>query len=159
MFRFIKNFMKNFLLIAIALLSFHACQSKKSMVDLDTLPKDISLKPDNIILQQEQKQAMSDLIKDIDSLIQTESCDDASNWEFTAIGAKPCGGPSSYIAYPKKLAGEILPKVADLTAKQMAFNKKYGMMSDCAFISEPTGIKCEDGKAVLVRDSEVTIAE
>ena len=129
------------------------------MGDLDTLPKDISLKPDNIILQQEQKQAMSDLIKDIDSLIQKESCEDATNWEFTAIGSKPCGGPSSYIAYPKKLAGEILPKVADLTAKQMAFNKKYGMMSDCAFISEPTGIKCEDGKAVLVRDSEVTIAE
>lgn len=151
--------MKNFLLIAIALLSFNACQSKKSLENVDTLPKDIALKPDNLILQQEQKQAMSDLIKDIDSLIQTESCDDASNWEFTAIGSKPCGGPSSYIAYPKKLAGEILPKVADLTAKQMAFNKKYGMMSDCAFISEPTGIKCENGKAVLVRDSEVTIAE
>ena len=151
--------MKNFLLIAIALLSFNACQSKKSLGDVDTLPKDISLKPDNIILQQEQKQAMSDLIKDIDSLIQTESCDDASNWEFTAIGSKPCGGPSSYIAYPKKLAGEILPKVADLTAKQMAFNKKYGMMSDCHFVPEPAGIECRDGKAVLVKGSSVTIAE
>ena len=151
--------MKNFFLVLSAILLFSACKSKKSMVDLDTLPKDISLKPDNLILQQEQKQAMSDLIKDIDSLIQTESCDDASNWEFTAIGSKPCGGPSSYIAYPKKLAGEILPKVADLTAKQMAFNKKYGMMSDCHFVPEPTGIECRDGKAVLVKGSSVTIAE
>lgn len=151
--------MKNFLLIAIALLSFNACQSKKSLGDVDTLPKDIALKPDNLILQQEQKLAMSALIKEIESSIQTVTCDDAADWEFTAIGAKPCGGPSSYIAYPKKLAGEILPKVADLTAKQMAFNKKYGMMSDCHFVPEPTGIECRDGKAVLVKGSSVTIAE
>ncbi len=150
--------MKNFLLIASSILLLSGCTSKKSL-DVDTLPKDIALKPDNLILQQEEKQAMSALIKEIDSRIQAETCDDAANWEFTAIGAKPCGGPSSYIAYPKKLTAEILPQVAELTAKQMAFNKKYGMMSDCDFVPEPTGIECRDGKAVLIRDSGVTIAE
>lgn len=151
--------MKNVLFIAVAILSLNACQSKKSLGDVDTLPKDIALKPDNLILQQEEKQAMSALITEIDAQITTVTCDDAAEWEFTAIGAKPCGGPSSYIAYPKKLAGEILPKVAELTAKQMAFNKKYGMMSDCEFVPEPTGIECREGKAVLIRDSGVTIAE
>lgn len=150
--------MKNFLLIASSILLLSGCTSKKSL-DVDTLPKDIALKPDNLILQQEEKQAMSALIKEIDSRIQTVTCDDAADWEFTAIGAKPCGGPSSYIAYPKNLAAEILPQVAELTAKQMAFNKKYGMMSDCDFVPEPTGIECREGKAVLIRDSGVTIAE
>ena len=143
--------MKNFFLIASSILLLTGCTSKKSLENVDTLPKDIALKPDNLILQQDEKQAMSALIKDIDSLIQTETCSDVADWEFTAIGAKPCGGPSSYIAYPKKLAAEILPKVAEMTAKQMEFNKKYGLISDCSIVPEPTGITCEEGKAVLMK--------
>lgn len=143
--------MKNFLLIAVAILSLSACKSKKTVENPDTLPKDISLKPDNVMLQQEDQQKMSALIKEIDALIATETCSDAADWDFTAIGAKPCGGPSSYIAYPKKLAGEILPKIADLTAKQKEFNTKYKIMSDCMLVMPPSGIECVDGKAVLVR--------
>ncbi len=143
--------MKNFVLIASSILLLSGCTSKKSLENVDTLPKDIALKPDNLILQQDEKRAMSALIKDIDSLIQTQTCSDVADWEFTAIGAKPCGGPSSYIAYPKKLAAEILPKVAEMTAKQMEFNKKYGLISDCSIVPEPTGITCEEGKAVLVK--------
>ena len=145
--------MKNFLIITSILLILFNCNSKKLIENTETLPKDISLKPNNEISQQEDQEKMSVMIKEIDALIQTETCSDVANWEFSAIGAKPCGGPSSYIAYPKKLAAEILPKVADLTTKQMEFNKKYGVMSDCVIVPEPTRIICENGKAVLVREN------
>ena len=151
--------MKNLLLIVSTFLLLSGCTAKKAQENTDNLPKDISLKPENNLTQQADQQQLSLLIKEIDSMVQRETCDGSANFAFTAIGAKPCGGPSSYIAYPKKMASEILPKVQKFTEMQSAFNKKYKLMSDCAIVSEPTEIKCEDGKAVLVKDSKVTITE
>lgn len=140
--------MKNFLLIASSILLLSSCTSKKSL-DVDTLPKDISLKPDNIIAQQKDKEKLNVLIKEIEAMISTETCDDAAKWNFTAIGAKPCGGPSSYLAYPKDKEAEILQKIKEFTAMQSTFNVKYNLNSDCTIVAEPTGIECRDGKAVL----------
>ncbi|MGZ5274111.1 MAG: hypothetical protein ACXWCA_07340 [Kaistella sp.] len=149
--------MKNLLIISIALLSLASCKAKKSVENADTLPKDISLKPENNMSQQEDQQELSALIKDIDAIIATEPCADPAEWKFSAIGAKPCGGPSSYIAYPVKLEDELLPRIEQFTAMQSAFNKKYNLMSDCAMVMPPSEIRCENGKAVLVRgNSEVT---
>ena len=33
---------------------------------------------------------------------------------------------------------------------QSAFNTKYGLVSDCMMVMPPSGIRCVDGKAVLV---------
>lgn len=127
-----------------------ACKSKNTAESTDNLPKDIALKPENNLNQQADQQQLSVLIKEIDSMAQRETCDGSANFAYTAIGAKPCGGPSSYIAYPKKIEAEILPKVQKFTEMQSAFNKKYKLMSDCSIVAEPTEIKCQDGKAVLV---------
>ncbi len=140
--------MKNILILGIAVLTLTSCGSKKA-ANSETLPKDISLKPDNLLSQQQDKEQLSLAIKEIDSLIANESCTDASDWNFAAIGAKPCGGPSSYIAYPKKSEAEILPKIERFTAMQAAFNTKYKLMSDCMLVQPPSGIRCENGKAVL----------
>lgn len=145
--------MKNVLILVITLLILVSCSSKKRMADPETLPKDISFKPENNFSQSEDRENLTRLIGEIDSLISTEVCTDPADWNFTAIGAKPCGGPSSYMAYPKKLEEEILPKVTQFTAMQDAINKRYHLMSDCAVIPAPTGIRCEDGKAVLVGNS------
>ncbi|MGZ5264616.1 MAG: hypothetical protein ACXWBY_04675 [Kaistella sp.] len=152
--------MKNLLIISIALLSLASCKAKKSVENADTLPKDISLKPENNMSQQEDQQALSALIKEIDAIIATEPCADPAEWKFSAIGAKPCGGPSSYVAYPVKLEDEILPRIERFTAMQSAFNTKYNLMSDCAMVMPPSEIRCENGKAVLVRgNSEVSEAQ
>jgi hypothetical protein len=143
--------MKNLLLLILAVFSLSACNSKKGIENNENLPKDISLKPENNLTQQADQQQLSLLIKEIDSMAQGETCDGSGNFAFTPIGAKPCGGPSSYIAYPKKTATEILPKVQKFTEMQSAFNKKYKLMSDCTMVPEPTEIKCENGKAVLVK--------
>lgn len=147
-----KYKMKNLLLIAISTLTLASCSSKKKIADEETLPKDIALKPENTFSHEEEQVQMKNLIKEIDSLITTESCSDPEEWKFTAIGSKACGGPVSYIAYPIKLEEELLPKVAQFTAMQTAFNTKYKMMSDCAVVLPPVEIKCENGKAILIGD-------
>ena len=96
------------------------------------------------------------MIREIEALIALEPCTDPAQMKLAAIGAKPCGGPSSYIAYPSKLEAQILPKIEHFTQMQSAFNKKYNLMSDCSMVMPPAGIRCENGKAVLVRDSGVT---
>ncbi|MDQ0478091.1 MULTISPECIES: hypothetical protein [Chryseobacterium] len=141
--------MKHLLIITISLLSLVSCSSKKRVTDVETLPKDIALKPEDHFSQQADQIEMKNLIKEIDSLISTEKCADAKDWKFTAIGSKACGGPSSYIAYPVKLEDQILPKVTQFTSMQSAFNLKYGLMSDCVMVLPPAEIRCENGKAVL----------
>lgn len=145
-----KNFMKNITLILFAIISLGACKSKKVAENIDNLPKDISLKPENNLSQQEDQDELRVMMKQINLLLTNETCADIAEWDYTAIGAKPCGGPSSYIAYPKKLAAEILPKINQLSARQEAFNKKYRLMSDCMVVLPPVEIKCEEGKVVLV---------
>ena len=144
--------MKHLILIAISVLTFASCSTKKGIIEEETLPKDIALKPDNNFTQEDDQLRMKSLIKEIDSLINAEPCTDVSNWKFTVIGSKACGGPSSYLAYPHHLEDEILPKVIQFTSMQSTFNTKYGLMSDCAIVLPPAEIICENGKAVLIGD-------
>lgn len=144
--------MKHLLIILISLLTLTACSSKKGILELETLPKDISQKPHAHDSQEDEQMVMKNLIKEIDSLSSSDTCTDPADWKFAAIGSKSCGGPSSYIVYPTKLENEILSKVTQFTSLQVAFNTKYKIMSDCAIVLPPAEIKCEDGKAVLISD-------
>lgn len=139
------------LLLAVAL-TFAACKSKQN-ADTANLPKDISLKPENNLNQQQDREELSAMLKEIETLAHSESCSNAADWRFAPIGAKPCGGPGSYIAYPVALETEILEKITLFTQKQAAFNTKYQLMSDCRMVMPPAGIKCVDGKAVLMSEN------
>ena len=50
----------------------------------------------------------------------------------------------------KKIEDEIVTKIKNFTQMQSAFNTKYGLVSDCMMVMPPSGIRCVDGKAVLV---------
>ena len=143
--------MKHLIYIPLVVFTLFCCKAKKAVKEPETLPKDIALKPDNNYSQQLDRERLAVLVKEIDSLAGSEICTDASEWRSSPIGAKPCGGPSSYIAYPIKMEDEILAKIKEFTAQQDAFNKKYQLMSDCAMVPPPAGIRCENGKAVLVK--------
>lgn len=145
--------MKNILFVPFLIITVLSCSAKKAEKEPETLPKDIALKPENNFNQQIEREKLSGLIKEIDSLVATENCSDPSEWRSSPIGAKPCGGPSSYIAYPIKMEDEILAKIKTFTTMQADFNKKYQLMSDCAVVPPPAGITCEGGKAVLVKSS------
>lgn len=139
--------MKNILILAIIFVGFLSCASK--IKNPETLPKDIVMKKvlnKNYSTDSTSLKVMRD---EIENTIGDKTCEDASKWKVAAIGTKSCGGPAKYIAYPIELEASILPKIKNYTAQQSGFNEKYGIISDCLVEKEPTGILCENGKAVL----------
>lgn len=77
-------------------------------------------------------------------------CRNATEWNVEPAGAKACGSPAFYVAFHKSVEIEMMPVIEEYTIKQDLYNKKHGIVSDCMLVTPPRGIKCEDGKAVLV---------
>jgi len=95
------------------------------------------------------------LHNEIDSLASSYPCHDAAEWHFTAIGEKPCGGPAGYVAYSAEMdTAGFLNKVEIYTERQRAYNVKWNAVSDCLFLTPPSRIICDDGKAKLIWDAE-----
>lgn len=81
----------------------------------------------------------------------TTPCTDATEWAFTPIGSKSCGGPMHYIPYSKKInTVEFLAKVKEYTAAEAAFNVKWNVPSPCDISIPPAGVGCVDGKPKLL---------
>lgn len=139
--------MKYIVIAAVAAISFSSCAAKKAVENADNLPKDIALKPERTY-EEDQKNMLA-MRAEIDSMINAETCSDQAQWRLSPIGSKPCGGPNAYIAYPIKIEEKVLPKVKAYTEANSAYNKKRGLISDCALVISPSGINCENGKAVL----------
>lgn len=85
------------------------------------------------------------------ALSESEVCNDISEWRIVGTGAKPCGGPTGYIAYSVNInTEEFLELVEKFNQDSRAFAEQEGLFSNCLFESSPVGIKCESGMAVLV---------
>ncbi|MCS3531551.1 hypothetical protein [Chryseobacterium sp. JUb7] len=125
-----------------------SCSSTKN--NNTNLPKDIAERPADENSQKYDAAQLDKLKAAIETEIAKEKCSDANEWTFAPMGAKACGGPQLYIAYPKKNEAAILPKINDYTEKVKAFNEKYKVMSDCMVVTPPASIKCVNGKAELV---------
>ncbi len=141
------NFIK---IISVCVFSLTITACKTAAPDPETLPKDIAERPADAD-SRKYDQAQLDILKSaIDAEIEKEKCTDSKEWAFAPIGAKACGGPYSYIAYPKKNEESILAKLENFKNRMIAHNKKYELVSDCMLPAEPVSIRCEAGKAVLV---------
>ncbi|MDP2058519.1 MAG: hypothetical protein U1C58_02945 [Flavobacteriaceae bacterium] len=103
-------------------------------------------------LSQEQDQSMLNLkLTEIVNLAESVICEDSSDWTFTGIGGKACGGPTGYIAYSTTINVEnFLLMVEDFNAAEANFNKKWGIISDCSTPAQPIDIDCINGKAALI---------
>ncbi len=75
----------------------------------------------------------------ITSLIGDAECDNAGQCRAVGIGAKPCGGPSGYLAWSTKQTDpDALRAAVDAqAAAQKEDAKSRGLMSDCRLIPEP----------------------
>ena len=90
-------------------------------------------------------------LNEIRAMVENETCTDSSEWLFVGLGAKPCGGPTDYIAYSTNMdVGTFLELVERYNQDVRAFNEENGLISDCAIEPAPSAIVCEDGRAVLV---------
>jgi hypothetical protein len=57
----------------------------------------------------------------------------------------------SYIAYSRKINEKrFLELVNNYTALQADFNKRTGAISNCALVARPSGVRCENSKAVSI---------
>lgn len=145
--------MKNQLLKISAItfcLSLFAVSCKTVVNDDSNLPKDISERPADENSQKYDQARLEKIESTIEEEIAKEECTNAADWTFSPMGSKACGGPVSYIAYPKKIESTLLPKIEFYKNAMSEYNKKYNITSDCMMPAEPTGVKCENGKAVLV---------
>ena len=105
---------------------------------------------DDDLTQDEEAAVLQSMRQEIIDLAKTVDCTDSDDWSFSPMGAKACGGPSEYVAYPNSLATEILQKIEEYTLSNKNFNKKWGVVSDCALIATPQSITCVDQEAQLI---------
>jgi len=106
-----------------------------------------SCKDNHESLRPGDEKKLKELYADIQKMAQQFNCENANDWEFSPIGSKACGGPTGFIAYSTKMDTAVfLQKVRSYTAEQAAFNKKWGVSSDCSLVNPPKGVACEDGK-------------
>lgn len=106
--------------------------------------------------QEEDLQKLEKMYQEIVTLSQVNSqtCTDSKDWDFTAIGAKACGGPEKFIIYSKKInTAEFLAKVKTYSDAKAAFNVKWNISSTCDVPVPPDGIGCVDGKPVFLRNT------
>lgn len=135
--------------VLFASLTMLSCKSAQNNDPAD-MPKDISERPADESSQKYDEAQLDKLKASIESMTTKEKCTNAEDWAFSPLGTKACGGPVSYIAYPKKNEAIILPKIDEYAQKMSEFNKKYSITSDCMMAAEPTGVKCQAEKAVLI---------
>jgi hypothetical protein len=78
------------------------------------------------------------------------ACDGPQQCRSIAVGNKPCGGPEAYLAWSTKRSDEtkLNALVAAHAAARLEENRRGGMMSDCAMVSNP-GASCQAGQCKL----------
>jgi hypothetical protein len=131
-----------FLLFSLSLLGLKACETESAPTPTEI--SETSNKADDL-------ETLNNLKAEIEKLANSMKCSNAADWKITPLGAKPCGGPSGFIAYHKDIdTASFLSKIKTYTELNKKFNTKHGLMSDCSIIAEPSTVKCVDGKVALV---------
>ncbi|MGX4641817.1 hypothetical protein [Massilia sp. SYSU DXS3249] len=91
-----------------------------------------------------------DTLGQIRSLIGTAACSSDNQCRIVPIGARPCGGPSSYLAWSSASTDAAqLQALADrYKAEQQASNEASGRISTCIAIAPPA-VACRAGTCQL----------
>lgn len=94
---------------------------------------------------------LNNLKSEIEQLVTTGNCTETNDCDYIAFGSKPCGGPWSYLIYSTSIDVELLlQKVEFYNNKEQAYNLKWSVISDCAFVLPPTTINCENGNCIAI---------
>jgi hypothetical protein len=92
---------------------------------------------------------LEELGKEIQALSESVPCTNSSEWRFTPMGSKACGGPIKYIAYHQSTEQKFLDLVTQYTKLQAEYNQKNNIISDCMLIAPPRSVTCEGNKPIL----------
>ncbi len=95
---------------------------------------------------------LADLRRGVFELIGEPSCTATAECRTMAFGAKPCGGPRSYLAFSIAATDSqrLVDAVRRFTEQDEANNRERGLMSDCSVVEEPE-VTCSSGLCSSVR--------
>ncbi len=116
------------------------------LISLLVVSCELSTNEPLIITAEELLASQTEIIR----LSESVPCTNASEWKFTPMGSKACGGPARYIAYHQSIERNFLDLVERFTALQKAYNEQNNVLSDCMLVGPPRTVQCEGNKAVLV---------
>jgi hypothetical protein len=73
------------------------------------------------------------------ALAKTDGCARAEQCAAAPMGAKPCGGPRTYLVYCKASTDEaaLMRALDELKRTEEAYNRAAGLGSDCAMVMPP----------------------
>lgn len=106
-------------------------------------------------IQSEQEKELAEINKLYDEIhakfISKIKCSSSNELKAIPYGNKACGGPKGYLPFltTMKDSATYLALVKKFTKLQSDYNKKWGIVSDCAVVTPPTKITCENGNPVF----------
>ncbi|WP_343697511.1 hypothetical protein [Flavobacterium sp.] len=145
--------MKKITLLAITIcLTFTACTPEEYLK-----PKSPAVTQDDQSLKEEESKNLEKMYNEIVALSDSNAAC-SGDWDFIAIGKKPCGEPEKYIPYSLKInKTDFLAKVNSYNAKQETFNNKWNISSTCEVVPKPVAAACINGKATLLYQADQNI--
>ncbi|WP_299883914.1 hypothetical protein [uncultured Lacinutrix sp.] len=94
---------------------------------------------------------LNELKTEIEDLASASVCSENFECRFIAFGSKPCGGPWSYLTYSTSIDTlQLTNLVATYNTEQESFNTSCNTVSDCAFVTPPTAMECENNICIPV---------
>jgi hypothetical protein len=106
---------------------------------------------DSISTMEYEQNALIISKKIIEDLAATSVCNESTECQFIAFGSKPCGGPWGYLVYSTSINTDELERLVDVfNQNQDAFNKKWGVVSDCSATLPPSSLLCENNTCIAV---------
>ena len=101
--------------------------------------------------KEEDLAELNALQEEIELLIDSGICSENTSCDYIAFGSKACGGPKAYLVFSTSIDKTLLQqKVATYNALENAYNQKWGIISDCAYLLPPNEVTCINGKCTAV---------
>ncbi len=139
----LKNLMWGLLPVSLLLLS--ACQTTADQATETACTHTIKI-----------SNSLPGLLAQIEQTVGTPYADKLASCKLAAIGAKACGGPSSYLVYSTEASNEetLLTLVTRYNQLSHERNIREALISNCAVVLPPE-VTLKDGICVITRTTFV----
>jgi hypothetical protein len=89
--------------------------------------------------------------QEINNYINSFSCSESDGCSYIAFGSKPCGGPWSYLVFPKSVnLTKLQEMVKNYNEMDNLHNIQTNAISDCMYVMPPTEVKCVNGICTVI---------
>ncbi|MDR5591457.1 hypothetical protein [Christiangramia sp. SM2212] len=106
---------------------------------------------DELETKQEYEDELRARFQEIENFIAQGNCKSSDECDYLPLGDKPCGGPRSYVIFSNSIDREKLEVMVErYTRLEKEYNEKFGVYSDCSFVSPPQNVGCINSKCARI---------